>query len=308
MVSMLIDTDCGVDDAEAILMALRHAGTTVEAITTVTGNVHLDLVNRNVAVVQHVAGTNVPMYAGASEPLVESWQHAESYHLRDGLGEWDDRPDVPLRLQPEAAAVALVRLANEHPQSTLVALAPLTNLALAVRLDPTFPSKIGRLVVMGGAVNAVGNTERVATEFNIGADPEAAHIVFTSFPALTLVGWEATLAHPMAWADFDRLCALPTPYAAFFRGMNAKLTAVWRHLSGSTGHLLPDPLAMAVALEPSLILETEQRAVRIELNGTLTRGQTVVNYGRHDYGTVQSLIVKRVDMGGVLKLYENMLS
>ncbi len=160
---------------------------------------------------------------------------------------------------------------------------------------------------MGGAANAVGNTHRMAAEFNIGADPEAAHIVLSSFPEATMLGWEATLAHPIPWEDFDTLCALPTPRARFFRGITEKVSAQWRAMPGTEGHLLPDPLAMAVALEPSLILEQETHYVVIELGGSHARGQTIANYTVEDHGTPSVHIVRRINMEGVYRLFAQML-
>ncbi|MAS33916.1 MAG: nucleoside hydrolase [Anaerolineaceae bacterium] len=307
-IRIVIDTDAGIDDAEAILMALGHPHVIVEAITTVTGNIQVEQVNRNVQTVLDAAGKVIPVYSGAGLPLVEPWVGAGEFHLNDGLGDWEARPPCSPKLEAQPAAEALVRLARENPgELTLVALGPMTNLALAIRLDPAFAQNIGRLVFMGGAAHAVGNTDRMAVEFNIGADPEAAHIVLNSFPRATMLDWEVTLSHPIPWAQYDRLCALPTALAGTFRGITGNVTRLWRDKPGSTGHLLPDPLAMAVALEPELILEQESRYVTVELEGRHTRGQTVVNYTLVDHGDPNVQVVKRVQMDGVLHLYEQML-
>ncbi len=305
---LIIDTDAGIDDAEALLMALRHPDATVAAITTVTGNVHLDKVNPNVCTVLQQVGQSVPVYSGADRPLVEPWFHDERrYHKDDGLGNWDERPPCDLQLEAEHAAVALVRLINESPGAlTVVALGPLTNIALALRLDPTLPDKVKHLTIMGGAVDARGNTPTVTAEFNIAIDPEAAHIVFEAFPRFTLVSWEATLANLIPWEDHDRLCKLDTPVGRFYAGINQKATP--RARARYEGHLLPDPLAMAVTLQPELILEQETRHVAIELRGEKTRGQTVVNYSWYTTGKANAVIIRRVDMAGVLRLYENMLA
>lgn len=306
---LIIDTDAGIDDAEAILMALGHPNAHIEAITTVTGNIDVEQVTRNVCTILHITQrTDIPVYKGAQHPLVENWEDAGYYHLADGLGDWDERPAIEPFAQAEHAANALVRLVNQHPHElTLVALGPLTNVALALQLDPTIAQKLKKFVFMGGAVNAVGNISRVTAEFNIGTDPEAAFMVLRAIPHAVMVGWEVTLEHPLSWADFDRLCALQTPEAAFFRGMTHKVSQRWRTVKGNDGHLLPDPLAMAVTLEPSLVLEQSRRFVTVELGGTHTRGQTVVNYTKHDLGTPHVDIIQRVDMGGVVALYTQML-
>lgn len=299
---MIIDTDAGIDDAHAILLALTNPHTDVVAITTLTGNVQVDLVNRNVCAVLTTAGQTVPVYAGAAQPLVERWVGAGHFHGADGMGDWDARPVCKPVLQDEHAANGLTRLAREQPgELTLVALGPLTNLALAARLDPTFPQNIGRLVIMGGAFNAVGNAPRVAAEFNIATDPEAAHIVLHSFPSCTLVGWEATMAHPLLWEQYDQIVDRQTPTASFLKGITQKATER-RQRSGS-GFLIPDPLAMAVALDPALILEAENRHVTVELGGTHARGQTIANYTGYDIGKPNTEIVRRIDMDGVFDLH-----
>lgn len=305
---MIIDTDCGIDDAEALIMALTHPAVTVEAITTVVGNTSLENVNRNVCTVMQQVGKQVPVYSGADRPLIENWFDDERrYHQSDGLGDWEQRPPVEVQLESKHAALALVDLINQNPNElTLVALGPLTNVALAVRFDPTLPEKIKHLVVMGGAVDAHGNTPTVSAEFNIWIDPEAAHIVFEAFPELTLLSWETTTNHPISWEDHERLKQLGTPLAEFYAGINEKSEQKHRH--ALPGHWLPDPLAMAITLDPDLILEQEKRHVMVELQGKYTRGQTVVNYTRFATDKANTYIVRKVDMQGVLQLYEAMLS
>ncbi|MEM6282505.1 MAG: nucleoside hydrolase [Chloroflexota bacterium] len=304
---MIIDTDAGIDDAEAILMALAHPNCTVEAITTVTGNVHRDAVNQNVATVLQQAARTVPVYSGADVPLVEPWEFNEKgYHATDGLGDWPDRPPVDVQLEAEHAVAALIRLVNDNPgEITLVALGPLTNIALAVRLDPSLPEKLKAITVMGGAVDARGNTPTVAAEFNIRIDPEAAAIVFGAFPMVKLVTWETTLENVMPWEDHEKLCNLGTPLATFYTGIN--VLAGERTKRNFKAHLLPDPLAMAVTLEPSLVEIEDIEQMNVELNGTHTRGMTVVNYTRFATGPRNVTIIRRVDMAGVVRLYEQML-
>ncbi len=304
---LIIDTDAGIDDAEAIMMALTYPDVTVEAITTVTGNVHLDKVNRNVATVLQQVGKTVPVYGGADRPLVETWYNEESYHLNDGLGDWDARPPCEVTLEDEHAVMALIRLVNEAPNEiTLVALAPLTNIALATRLDPTFLTKLKQFTFMGGAVDGHGNTPTVTAEFNIFIDPEAAYIVLNEIEQATMLSWETTVEHPIPMQDHERMCQLGTSLSTFYAGINDKVMKKFGNRA--IGHWLPDPLAMAITLEPQLILETEKRHVTVELRGEHTRGQTVVNYTRYSKGRAKVDIVRKVNMQGVIRLYENMLT
>jgi len=185
---LLIDTDPGVDDALAILMA--HACANVVGLTIAAGNVGLVNTVGNALRLVEVIGVDTPVFAGCAVPLVLPAADAGFVHGADGFGDTGYLP--PARTShDEHAASAIVRLAREHPgQLTLVALAPLTNLALALRLDPQLPTRIARLVIMGGAVTGRGNTHLVPAEFNIGFDPESAHAVFSEWPSFDLVDWE----------------------------------------------------------------------------------------------------------------------
>jgi len=305
---MIIDTDAGIDDAEAIIMALTHPDVSVEAIMTVTGNVHRDKVNHNVCTILQQTGQSVPIYSGAENPLIEKWFDDERrYHLGDGLGDWDERPPCDLTLEDELAVIALLRLVNESPgELTLVALGPLTNIALAIRLDPTFPSKLKDFIIMGGAVDAHGNTQTVTAEFNIFIDPEAAHVVLNAMPMTTVVSWETTYENTLTLEQHQFLCEMDTPLANFYAGINEK--AMKRIIHRYKGKkLLPDPLAMAIVLKPGLILESETRHMDVELQGQLTRGQTVVNYSHFASGKPNVRIIRKVDMDSVFELYKTML-
>lgn len=305
---LIIDTDAGIDDAEAVMMALAHPRATVKAITTVTGNAHVGKVNRNVCSILQVMGQQVPVYAGAAQPLIQPWQPEDDpYHMHDGMGDWDERPSCEPSIEAEHAASALVRLANDHPNElTLVALGPLTNIALAARLDPAFPQKIKQFVFMGGTIRAHGNVSPVA-EFNVHCDPEAAYIVLDAFPMATMVSWETTMDHAFTWEQQAALMEGSAPRRVFYRGITQKAVRRYRDLYRHHGYHLPDPLAMAITLEPDLMLGYETRHVTVELNGSVTRGQTVVNYTRHDTGTPNVHVVTKIDLAGVYALFEMML-
>lgn len=307
---LIIDTDAGIDDAEALVMALTHPDVTVEAITTLTGNIHIDLVNKNVSTILQVTGKQIPVYAGATLPLVQPWKaEAVPYHLNDGMGDWDERPPCTVKLEAEHAANALVRLANENPgELTLVAIGPMTNVALAIRLDPTFPEKIKKFVFMGGTLAAHGNTPIVTAEYNIYTDPEAAFMTLQAFKHATMLSWETTLYNPLTWDQYDALCAGDSPLKTFFRGITGKIVKRTRQENNYGGYLLPDPLAMAAALQPDLILAQETRHVTVELHGQYTRGQTVINYTLwENTGTPNVAVITKMDMDGVFAQYQRML-
>ncbi len=306
---LIIDTDAGVDDSQAILMAFAQPHVTVEAITTVTGNVHVEKVNRNIFTLLDLAGQDVPVYQGADQPLVPGyWEAEESIHGSDGLGDYKQRRPTKRQLEAEHAAFALIRMANEAPrQLTLVALGPLTNIALACKLDPSFPAKIKQFTFMGGTITAFGNTRNVTTEFNIFCDPEAALITLSAFPESVMLSWETTLEHPFSWAQYDQLCAIKSDMAGFFHATTGTTAQFLRGIAERMGYLLPDPLAMAVTLDPNLILECEPRYVTVELMGTQTRGQTVIDHLGRLGNAPNVQIVKRLDIEGVYRLYREML-
>ena len=273
---LLIDTDPGVDDALAILMAHAHAD--VAGLCIAAGNVGLEHTVRNARVLVELLDAATPVFPGCATPLVRlPTEDAAFVHGRDGFG--DVGFAEPARAAAgEAAALALLRLTRERPgELTLVALAPLTNLALALRLDPTLPQRVRRLVVMGGAVTGQGNTGRVPAEFNVGFDPEAAHVVFEAFGAFDLVDWELTLRHAFDEDAFDGWLAAGDRRAGFY-GRICQVARRTNRERGRRGIIAADALAMAVAIDPAVVRRSERRTVAVELDGTLTRGATVVDW------------------------------
>lgn len=273
---LLIDTDPGVDDALAILMAHAHAD--VVGLTVAAGNVGLGHTVRNARKLVELLGAATPVFPGCPTPLVRRPEEDAAFvHGRDGFGDVGYAEPVPPAAS-EAAALALLRLTRERPgELTLVALAPLTNLALALRLDPDLPARVKRLVVMGGAVTGQGNTGRVPAEFNVGFDPEAAHVVFEAFGEFDLVDWELTLRHAFDEEAFDAWLAAGDERARFF----GEIFQVARHTNrerGRRGIIAADALAMAVAVDPAVVVRSERRHVAVELDGRLTRGATVVDW------------------------------
>ena len=288
MIRLVIDTDPGVDDAVAIMAAFAHPEARVEAITTVAGNVSLERTTANVCTILDVLEQDVPVYAGCGRPLVGDAVDAAHVHGGDGLG--DSRyPPSTRQVAGEHAVNALIRLAHERPgELTLVAIGPLTNVALATRLDPALPQRYARLVVMGGSVRGVGNVTPAA-EFNVYADPEAAAVVFDAWPGLTLVSWETTMAHSFSAEQVEALLAVDSPRAEFFRHITLRSIGVLDQMLGPhplqrailmarKALLEPDLLAVAAALEPDIVRQVETHHVQVELAGRHTRGHTTVDW------------------------------
>lgn len=292
-------------------MALGHDAATVEAITTLTGNVHVDHVTRNVFTILEIAGAgDIPVYRGAQQPLLPgNWQPEDQIHGEDGLGNLRKRPKTSRQLEPTPAALALVELVNDAPgEYTLVALGPLTNIALACRLDPEFPQKVGKFVFMGGTITGMGNTRNLSAEFNIFCDPEAAAVTLDAFAESTMLSWETTLRHPFAWEAYDALAYKDTPQAEFFRATTIPTVDFLRQVGRVPGYLLPDPLAMAITLEPDIVQEEEFLYVTVELSGARTRGQTVLDHFGLTGEAPNVHVITELDAERVYKLYEAMLS
>jgi purine nucleosidase len=274
--TLIIDTDTASDDAVALIMALRASEVKVDAITVVAGNVALEQASRNARYTVELCGASVPVYEGAARPLLREAQTAQFFHGRDGLG---DQGYPPPRAPAAAghAVAALVERVRAHPGLTLVTLGPLTNVALALMQAPDLASKVGRCVVMGGAACTVGNVTPAA-EYNIWCDPEAARICFRSELPIEMVGWELCRGRAVLDAsDIERCRKIATPLARFALDCNAQALAANRRFFGEDGIGLPDPVAMAVALDPGVVTRKSRHAVDVECEGTLTRGMTVVD-------------------------------
>jgi purine nucleosidase len=305
MKRLIIDTDPGVDDAHAILLALAHPDVKVEAITTVNGNVGLDLTTANALKILDAAGKDVPVYRGCDRPLINRAMSAAHVHGEDGLGDCGI-PASKRSVQSEHAVQALIRLANENPgELILVTIGPLTNLAVALMLDPDLPKKYKQLVVMGGAIYSKGNTSTVTAEFNIHTDPEAASMVFDSWPMITLLSWETTLEYVFTRQTLDRFFSLGTSRAKFFHDTNQKILTFIRERLGQDILFAPDGLALAVAVEPEIVTKSETRHVSIELHGSQTRGQTVVDWYGSTGKAPNTEIILEMNQDRFIQLMEN---
>lgn len=305
MKRIIIDCDPGIDDAQAIMMAYRHPDIEIEAITTVSGNVGVDLTTENALKVLDVLEAEaIPVIPGARTGLVEVGENASFVHGSDGLGDIG-LPNSKRKPQSEHAALALIRLAMENPNEiSLIAIGPLTNVALALRLEPELPAFFRQLVIMGGAYLGQGNTQNLPAEFNIYADPEAAKVVFESWPKLSMVSWEATVDHGFTFEEIQSLYDLQTTKSRFLEKVSEKITDFLRNELKSSMVYAADPLAMAVMLEPDIVLESIERFVQIETLGRLSRGMTVVDWSNSSGKPSNVKIIQKVDQGRFFQLFK----
>lgn len=274
---VIIDTDPGVDDTMAIFLALASPELQVEGLTVVFGNTGVDQAARNAVKVLEVAGrADVPVAVGAAKPLIRPYRgRGYLVHGRDGLGETSLAADRPL---PKRRAVDLLvsAITGAPGEVSIIALGPLTNLALAASVEPRLPSLVNEVIIMGGAAATRGNATPAA-EANIHNDPEAARIVFHAGWPLVMVGLDVTQQVVMTRPYLDRLAAARTPVTEVIAAITPfYLDAAHRH-AGLDGFYVHDPTAVIYAVHPDFF-QTKEVYIDVETTGDRTLGQTIPDF------------------------------
>ena len=274
--TFLIDTDTASDDAVALIMAMRAPDINIAAITTVAGNVNVRQAATNALYTAQICGKDIPVYIGADKPLMRPHLDASWFHGQDGMGEMN-YPSPLRKPQKKHAVDAIIETIEANPGLVLVTLGPLTNIAMAVVQRPEIAAKISRCIIMGGNPCCVGNVTPAA-EYNIWVDPEAAKMVFRSGLPIEMVGWHVSRDEAV-WseADIQQVLALGTAQAKFAVECNRIARKAFKTQTGQDGISLPDPTAMAIALNKSVGTSWSQHAVEVEALSELTRGMTVVD-------------------------------
>ena len=285
---MIIDTDGGVDDALAIIMALNCKQINLKAITVLAGNIDVHQATNNVLrVIDIVQPDHCPLVVkGCEKPLIRPPFNAAGIHGTDGLGELfqfknaDGSPRYPqLTVEPssEDAIEVLLKAAQEYGSDlTIVALGPLTNIATALQRDRTTLQKVGRIVIMGGAVKVSGNIS-AAAEFNFFVDPHAAQVVMESGIPLTLVGLDVAMKTPLSRKEVEAYTLKkPSKVAQFIADCTGIYMDFYRDNEGFHGCYLHDPLAVGVAINPDLVT-TESVYMVVETEGKFTSGMSLAD-------------------------------
>ncbi len=276
MRAFLIDTDVASDDAVALIMALRAPDVRVVAITTVAGNVDVQQATRNALYTVELCDADVPVYSGAEKPLTRDHQSATWFHGRDGMGD-HNYPAPKQRCEELHAVDALIQAIESNPGLVLVTLGPLTNIAMALQTRPAIASKVGRCVIMGGAPCCEGNVTPAA-EYNIWVDPEAARVVAQSKLPIELVGWQTSRGAAVLYdRDIAHVQTFRNRVSHFAIECNSRAREAYKEQTGEDGISLPDPIAMSIAIDPTIGIEWSQHHVDIETTSELTRGMTVVD-------------------------------
>ena len=301
---LIVDTDGGVDDAQALMMLIA-GGRPPMAITTLFGNVSLQQATDNVLATLAIARADIPVHMGADKPLKQATVDARQIHGEDGLG-GVARPDVTARPASDDAigflVETLVKAAASDEKVDLLMIGPMTNLARAIAIDPVIIQGLGQLTIMGGTLHGRGNTTPAA-EFNVFADPEAAKIVFAARIRTIMVPWEPCMHHKITGPAYEACMAdLPdTPQKRFMTGLAAHARTVTQGYGHPDVFRFVDPFAAAVALDPSIVTSSIEASVDVSLAEGITRGMTVVDpTGR--LGTPPVTLVETGDVEAMTKM------
>lgn len=278
---VILDTDAGVDDALSIILALRSPEISVRAITTVAGNVEVEKCTRNVALLLNLLQPrDRPTVArGAAKPLKRNLVTAPEVHGKDGLGNVASRRRIAPVITKSAVAVMGELCDSLGQKLTIIALGPLTNLALLLKKKPRALRKVGRIVSMGGAFHVPGNTGPVA-EFNYYVDPDAAQLLMNSGLPITVIPLDVTEQVVLMRREVEyRAKRRASAVARFVLSATKQYMRYHKRTEGFYGGYLHDPIAVAAAVFPSL-MEIKKLHVEVETEGKLTRGMTIAESHR----------------------------
>ncbi|GAB6033712.1 hypothetical protein CHUAL_013827 [Chamberlinius hualienensis] len=278
---LIVDSDGGADDAAALLQILKEPSVTLLAVTCVYGNVELQQACDNIRRTLELEdmADEVPVFPGASKPTVGTAAY-DGYFGPDGFGNSSQLFPLPdINAKSEHAALAISTYATLYPgQITLISLGPLTNLALAVQIDPTLPSKLQRLIMMAGSSVAIGNISPVA-EFNVNDDPIAAQVVIDSYPSgchVSIMPFDICSGYGASWEWYNDWISTNTAEAYFI----SKIFQISVNTSRAVNETFQpcDLFATTVALYPQVVNSTDNDYVQVEICGAITKGEMVVDY------------------------------
>ncbi|MDB4223023.1 nucleoside hydrolase [Granulosicoccus sp.] len=274
---LIIDTDTASDDAVAIMMALNASHISVDALTIVAGNVNLQQASINARFTLELCGHSVPVYEGCDRPWLRAASTAEWFHGNDGMGNMHYPAPLSEPAINHAVTELIERFRREPGQIELVTLGPLTNIATALSMEPALAGWIKHCYVMGGAAATLGNVTPAA-EYNFWCDPEAASKVLHSGIPMTLLGWELSCGNAaLDNAEMEKISSSGTERARIAIECNRSAVEASRNLQAQSGMALADPVAMAVAIDPTIGTDIRHCYVDIETTSERTRGMSIVD-------------------------------
>jgi len=278
---ILIDTDPGIDDSLAILLALASPELSLEGISVVHGNCSLEQATTNgLSVLELAHATHIPLAKGCELPLVQPSLLAPETHGNTGLG-YAKLPEPRIKPTPQHGSDFLIEKILSNPgEMTLVAIGPLTNIALAIRKEPRIVGALKELIIMGGAIRYEGNTTALA-EFNTYVDPHAAHIVYHAGIPTTLVPLDVTYQCVLTSQDVERLQKLDSPIPDFVKDTTDFYMEFHDAYQGMKGCVINDPLALALTFAPELC-EYQTLPVDVDISGGVSLGKTFADFYNYE--------------------------
>lgn len=279
MERIILDTDTAGDDNIAILFALRSSNAVLEAITINCGNINFDQQVENALYTCEFAAPNkyIPVYPGCRRPILKDWTTVENVHGKDGMGD-SNFPKPTRRPEKKHAIDAIIDIINDNPgEITFVEIAPMTNLALALRKDPGIAKKVKRFIFMGGTNQYLGNVTPAA-EFNIWVDPDAAKIVLHSGLHGMMVGWEICMRYGIIDSkQLSEIDKMKTKESEFFLAVNRQVRKFMKTTTGIDCVTCPDSITMAIVLNEKVATDVREKYVDVENSEGLARGATFVD-------------------------------
>ncbi|WP_338603874.1 nucleoside hydrolase [Sulfolobus tengchongensis] len=289
---VILDSDTASDDTIAILLASKYFE--LLGVTIVAGNVDYNQEVKNALfTLEYIGRQDVPVFLGSQRPILGKWRTVEEVHGSNGMGEWN-YPQPTKQPEKEHAVDAIIRLSKEYyGELEILAISPLTNIALAYLKDPNISKRIKKIWIMGGAFSR-GNTTPIA-EFNFWVDPEAAKIVLNAGFDITLVPWEtAELYGVLSEEDWNHISRINTRLSDFFIKVNKTLKEYSSKNQGVMGSIHPDSLTVSLAYDNSIILESSMKHVDVELCSD-SRGAMLVDWYNLQRNMVNVEIVLKAD-------------
>ena len=274
---IIIDTDPGIDDALAILLALASPELSLGGLSVVHGNCSLEQATKNgLSVLELAHATHIPLARGCELPLVQPSLLAPETHGNTGLG-YAKLPEPRIQPTLQHGCDFLIEKVMSNPgEITLVAVGPLTNVAMAIRKEPKFAKSLKEIIIMGGAIRHEGNTTALA-EFNTYVDPHATHIVFHAGIPTTLVPLDVTYQCLLTAEDVGRLMKIDSPIPKFIKDTTAFYMEFHESYQGVKGCIINDPLALALTFAPELC-DYEELPVDVDISGGVSMGKTFADF------------------------------
>ncbi len=274
---IILDTDPGIDDALAILLALASPEIILDGITTIHGNASTAQTTRNaLAILELAKASHVPVFKGCDAPLVKESLFSPETHGDTGLG-YVSLPEPRSKPLLRHGSDFLIEKALSKPgEITLVAIGPLTNVALAIRKEPKFAKSLQEIIIMGGAIRHPGNVTALA-EFNAYVDPHAMHIVFHAGIPTTLVPLDVTYQCILTASDVERLLKINSPITKFIKDSTDFYIEYHDTWQGIKGCIINDPLALALSFTPDLC-DYQELPVDVDISGGVSMGKTFADF------------------------------